>query len=64
MHYKCNITVLKSTVLYYFCVIKCSPSYSNFTRKIVIMFFSPVGYKKKKKKKLYSEDPQIIKDIL
>lgn len=46
VHYKCNITVLNLTVLYYFCVIKCSPNYSNFTREIVIMFFSPVGYKK------------------
>lgn len=35
VHYKCNITVLNLTVLYYFCVIKCSPDYSNFTKEIV-----------------------------
>lgn len=48
VHYTCNIAVLNGTVLYYFCVIKCSPNYSNFTKKIVIMFFSPVGYGKER----------------
>lgn len=60
VHYKCNITVLNLTVLYYFCVIECSPNYSDFTREIVIMFFSPVGHKNVVNLKTH----KIIKDIL
>lgn len=44
VHYRCNITVLNLTVLYYFCVTTCSPKLSQLYKRDVTMFFSSVGY--------------------
>lgn len=46
VHYRCNITVLNLTVLYYFCVTTCSPKLSQLYKRDVTMFFSSVGYEK------------------